>query len=161
MKYKLPVDISSPQDLASLITEIQQYARWFSHESIKKQVGAARSSEAPLISKVALETIRSLQSKDALTRSDLDALISFLTETKQKSPSVTLTLAAPPTKAVKQELVSWCRENIAPDILVTFQFNSTILGGMVVRTRSHVYDWSFRRHILEERYKFPGVLRRV
>ena len=53
-----------------------------------------------------------------------------------------------------------CRP-VAPDVLVNFQFNATILGGMVVRYGSHVYDWSFRRQILAKRDTFPEVLRRV
>jgi F0F1-type ATP synthase delta subunit len=70
-------------------------------------------------------------------------------------------LAAPPSNGIKKTLVAWCRKNIATDILVNFDFNSTLLGGMVVRYGSHVFDWSFRRKILEEHSKFPGVLRNV
>jgi len=62
---------------------------------------------------------------------------------------------------IQKNLVNWCRENIAPNILITFQFNATLLGGMVIRHGSNIFDWSFRRQILAARNNFPEVLRRV
>jgi F0F1-type ATP synthase delta subunit len=50
---------------------------------------------------------------------------------------------------------------VAPNMLVDFKFNSTMLGGMVVQYGSHIYDWSFRQRILDARDKFPEVLRSV
>lgn len=161
MKFKLPDTISSSQDLAALILDVQEYARWFSHESIKNRTGAKRTSEPPLVSPEAMEVIHGWEAKQPLSRERLDSLIRTLTEYKKHAPSLTITLAAPPTRPVKTALVAWCRQNISPDTLVTFQFNSTLLGGMVVRHGSHVSDWSFRRLILENRQKIPEVLRRV
>jgi hypothetical protein len=161
MKLKLPDSTSSPQDLAALILDVQAYARWYAHEAVKKQAGAKRPSEPPLVSPGALEVIHEWEAKQPLNRERLEALVRTLTDYKTHAPTLTLTLAAPPTRPVKAALVAWCRENIAADTLVTFQFNSTLLGGMVVRSGSHVFDWSFRRQILENRQKFPEVLRRV
>jgi hypothetical protein len=161
MKFKLPDTISSPQDLAALILEVQTYARWFSHESIKKQTGAKRKTDPPPVSPETLEVVHEWEAKQPLSRDRLDALIRTLTEYKKSAPTLTVTLAALPTRPVKTELVAWCRKNIAPDTLVTFQFNSSLLGGMVVRSGSHVFDWSFRRQILENRQKFPEILRNV
>lgn len=161
MKFRLPDSISSPQDLTALILEVQEYTRWYTHESIKKQAGAKNKSDPPATSPATAEVIRAWEAKQPLSRERLETLVHTLTEYKASAPSLTLTLAAPPTRAVKAELVAWCRKNITPNILVTFQFNSTLLGGMVVRSGSHVFDWSFRRQILENRAKFPEVLRHV
>ncbi len=161
MKLNLPDTVSSPQDLAVIIVDVQAYARWFMHESIKKQAGTAHASEQPTIAPEAMAVINDWESNQPLSIERLESLIRVLTDYKVTAPSITLTLAAPPTRPVKSALVAWCRQNIAPNILVTFQFNSTLLGGMVVRSGSHVFDWSFRRQILQSRSKFPEVLRRV
>jgi F0F1-type ATP synthase delta subunit len=46
-------------------------------------------------------------------------------------------------------------------MLVTVRFNSTIAGGMVVRLGSRMYDWSWRRLLMEQRSNYAEVLRRV
>lgn len=158
MKLSLPDNVSSPQDIASLVSELRQYRSWLSHESIKKRVKAHKVTEAPLLSKGATDFIKLTGAKSV---QDLDGLIKRLQTHAGKAPIVHITLAAPPTGGIKKQLVGWCRKNISPDVLVTFQFNSVILGGMVVRYKSRIFDWSFRRQILVKRQKFPEVLRNV
>lgn len=161
MKFKLPSTVSSMQDLNSLILEVHDYARWLAHEEIKQRVSGSRSSHAPLTSPATEEVLARWVAAHPLSRSSLDILIKTLENHKATAPTLTLTLAAPPTGGMKATLVSWCRDTIAPDVLVTFSFNGTILGGMVIRYGSRVFDWSFRRQILDNRSKFPEVLRRV
>lgn len=155
MKLKIPSTVYSPQDLVVLLLEIREYARWFAHESIKKRAGAKRKSEAPALSPAAAQLTSDLDQRS------LDALIETLEDYKRAAPSLTITLPAPPTSSLKTTLVAWCRENIAPNVLVTFRFNSALLGGMIVTFGSRVFDWSFRRQLLAAKAGFPEVLRRV
>lgn len=161
MKLQLPSSVSSPQDVASLTIEVQSYARWFSHASIKQQVKAGNIPAAPELSPAATEVIQAWSAQSELSQQVLDALINELGQFKKDAPSITITLAAPAPGDLKQTLVTWCRTNIAADILVTFKFNATILGGMIVNYGSHIFDWSFRRQILSSRAKFPEILRHV
>lgn len=161
MKIKLPNNVSSAQDLKALTGEIKEYSRWYSHNAIKKQVGGKVSSDQPALSPSAVELLNSWGAEKPLSQESINELIEGLVLFSAHAPSLAITLAAPPPNSLKITLVAWCRENIAPDALVTFQFNATLLGGMVVRSGSHIYDWSFRRQILEARGRFPEVLRRV
>ncbi len=161
MKLKLPDSVASSQDLTALLLEVRTYARWFTHESIKKRVDVKHSSEPPTLSLATTELIRAWETKKALDSQSLDGLIEALEAYADTARSITITLSAPPTNGLKATLVAWCRANIAPNILVTFQFNATLMGGMVVRYGSRVFDWSFRRQLLAARDRFPEVLRRV
>jgi len=161
VKLKLDDSVSSPQDLKSMIVEIREYARWFGHNSIKKRLDARHSSEPPALSPGARAILHEWNTKQPLSQKSLDGLISTLEKYHGTAPQLTITLAAPPANGLKKTLVVWCRDNIAPDVLVTFQFNATLLGGMVVRCGSHIFDWSFRRQLLANREQFPKVLRRV
>lgn len=161
MTLKLPDSMSSPQDLMSVILELQEYSRWFAHESIKKRVNAKAASTPPAISPAAEQLLRDASGKQPLSQQAISTLITMLKDYSSTAPTITLTLAAPPTGGIKTTLVTWCRNNIAPNVLVNFQFNATLLGGMVVRYGSHVHDWSFRRQILDARSRFPEVLRNV
>jgi len=161
MEYKLPASVASSQDLKDLILEVHEYASWYEHESIKKRVDVEHMSEPPTLSPAAIELIHEWGAKKSLTAQSLDTLIETLKKYNDTAPSITFTLAAPPTSSIKTTLVTWCRENVAPNILVTFKFNATLLGGVVVHYGSRVFDWSFRRQLLAARERFPEILRRV
>jgi len=161
MRLKLPSGVASTQDLTALLLEMREYVSWFAHESIKKRVDVKHTSESPTMSTNALELLREWKAKQQITQQSLDLLVKTLEEYTKTAPSITVTLAATPTSSLRTNLVTWFRENIAPDILVNFRFNATLLGGMVISYGSRVFDWSFRRQILASRKNFPGVLRRV
>lgn len=161
MKLNLPTTVGSQQDVTALVREVKEYTRWFAHEAIKKRMNVKHTSVPPLTTPGAAQLIHEWGAKEALTTHRLDELIKELEHYAETARIITITLPAPPTNDIKATLVGWCRTNVAPNILVSFQFNATILGGMVVRFGSHVYDWSFRRQILAARDTFPEVLRRV
>ena len=161
MTLRLPNSVSSVQDIADLERELRDYGKWFAHNEIKMRVGAKTATPPPALSPAGLELIRDNSSKKLLSNHDIDAILHELGTLKQKAESVTITLAAPAGKDVRQVLVGWCRDAISPTILVNFQFNASLLGGIVVRYRSRVFDWSFRRQILENRNAFAEELRRV
>ncbi|MEP7204775.1 MAG: F0F1 ATP synthase subunit delta [Candidatus Saccharibacteria bacterium] len=161
MKLRLPDSVCSSQDLTSLLLEIRDYGRWFYHNGIKQRTNTKHAVLPPFLSPAGLELVRSCSGARLLDQPSLDKLIEQLETYEKNAPYLTITLAAPPSGDVKQTLVAWCRTNIGPDVLVTFQFNATLLGGMVIRIGSHIFDWSFRRQILAARDRFPEVLRSV
>jgi len=161
MKLKLPDTVSSLQDVIALKNEVREYARWYAHESIKKDVHAKNITKAPVLSVAASMLLHDMEAQNALNRRGLDELVAALTNYASTAKTITITLAAPATQSVKATLVGWCRENITPNILVTFQFNTTLLGGMVVQYGSRIFDWSFKRQLLGARESFPEILRHV
>lgn len=161
MKLQLPNNISSPQDLMALELELRDYAKWFAHNAIKERTHARAGTPPPALSSAAMQLVRDWSGKKLLTQHNLEDLIDALGHYKSQALTLTITLAAPAPSSLKQTLVGWCREHIAPNILVNFQFNSTLLGGMVIRYGSRIFDLSFRRQIMDGRAKFPEVLRNV
>jgi hypothetical protein len=161
MKLNLPDSVASMQDLLSLRAEARDYAKWYAHESIKKTFGTRKTSDQPELSPAADALLRAWKADHNFDRRTLDELVDELTKYIDSAQTLTITLAGPAPGSLRESLVAWCRGNVAPNVLVDFQFNSTLLGGMVVRFGSHIFDWSFRRQILDARAKFPEVLRRV
>ncbi len=161
MKFKLPNSISSPQDVSSLILEIHDYSKWFAHESTKMHVAVKHKSEAPIISDEASQIIQEWGGNKPLNQDILNSIINELNNYFKTASVINITLASPVNLSIKKTIVDWCRNNINENILVNFGFNSTLLGGMVVRYKSRIFDWSFRRQILDSRNKFTEVLNRV
>ena len=161
MGLSIPPDVSSSQELANLILEVKDYSKWFTNYSIVKKISKKSTPSPPKISASAIKLIKDYSDNKSLTRAILNSLVYDLEKSKKQSNLITVTLAAPVTSDVKNSLVKWLRDNIDSEVLVNFQFNATILGGMVLRCGSHIYDWSFRKKILENRQKFPEILQNV
>jgi hypothetical protein len=161
MKLRLDGTIASPQDLRGLRNELHAYGRWLAHNDIKHQTGATGKTPAPDLSPAAKSCLKTYVPSSGKASAALDELVNELDKLAGSAEHITITLAAPAPGSLKQTLVNWCRDNLADDILVSFQFNANLLGGMVVRSGSHIFDWSFRRQILDNRAKFPEVLRHV
>ncbi|HRJ05982.1 MAG TPA: F0F1 ATP synthase subunit delta [Candidatus Saccharibacteria bacterium] len=157
MKLSLPDTVASQQDLASLISEVHAYAKWASHELIKQKVSVKTGTPQPAISAAASQLIRDWSGGKPLTQTSIDSLLKELDEYKKTAPSMTITLAAVAPNEVKAKLVGWARANLAPNMLVSFQMNRHILGGMVVNYGSHIFDWSFRRKLLSAEKPFHEV----
>lgn len=160
-KFSLPDDVVTPQDLASVILDIKRYNKWYQSEIIKQRTSVASSEPAPEVSDVA-SALLSQHAKDGqLSAQSLADLQSSLEYYKKHTQIITITLADIPSRPLRVELAEWCRKNIASDILIQFSCNSRILGGMVVRYGSHMFDWSFRTKLLSNKSIIPEVLRRV
>ena len=157
----LPENISSSEDLAALIMEVRSYAKWYSQVANARKIGANHKDSQPALTDTATITIRSAAEKDSLAPEQLDGLISDLERIYKRAQTLTITLAAPAPADVRREIVSWVRSNISTDALINFRFNSQIVGGMVVRIGSKIYDWSFRKAILENKSKLAETLNRV
>ncbi len=163
MSLVIPPTIISPQDLLSVIEELKNYSRYSVHEAIKQRVTVRKSRPANNVelSDEARDLLRQASDGKTISRRAVDNLIRELDAVIKNSQTVTFTLAAPATTDVKRKLADWCRHNIGPSTLIAFKFNSTLLGGFVVRYGSHVHDWSFRRQILNRSNDFMETLRRV
>ncbi len=162
MSTILPANVWSPEDLDELIADLVRYNQWLRSYLVKQHVVAGTTPVSPpQVSPAALSCLQALQQRQALTGPALDSLIADLQTVSKTAPRITFTLAGPPGGGLKKSLIGWCRQEIGPDILVNFQFNASILGGMVVRYGSHIYDWSFRRSILANQNRFAEILRNV
>lgn len=161
MKLVIPDSVASAQDLAAVLADVQAYAKWASRELIKQKVAGKSAGSQPVISPEAADIIRSWSGGKDMTQTSIDGLVKALEDYKKSAPSVTITLAAVPSGEVKVKLVSWCRKNLAENVLVSFRLNRNILGGLVVAYGSHIHDWSFRRKLLEAEKPFSEVLNGV
>lgn len=158
---ELPIGIVSTQDIARVEQELISFATWFQQNAIKQRMHLTKGTAMPGLSAEAIELLRSVSVDNNITQQQLDNLRQAIASLRQKSQTITITLAAPAPSQLKQQIVSWCRQEIHAQSLIDFRFNSTLLGGMVVRFGSHVYDWSWRRTLLAHKNDFTAELRRV
>ncbi|MEO5691347.1 MAG: F0F1 ATP synthase subunit delta [Candidatus Saccharimonadales bacterium] len=158
---QLPASVVTPQDVARLELELTGFIDWFQHNAIKQHMHVSKGTAMPGLSSEAVELIRAVSVNGSLNQSNIESLQQAIMRIRQHAPTMSITLSAPAGAQLRQQLVAWCRSEIRPDVLVDFRFNATILGGMVVRYGSHVFDWSWRRAVLNNRSSFAKELRSV
>lgn len=153
----LPPTVASRQDVARLRTEVERYQAWVRQYQNAAKRDIRYQHEQPALSDAASIIIRQwLESKQSL-----DTLTAQLSHTAKSAPSITLTLVAPAPASVQSSLVSWARTQLNPSMLVEFRWNANILGGIIARTDSGVYDWSYRNKLLSSRAKLVERLMHV
>lgn len=162
--FRLPGTIASIADLQAVILDVRAYEQWLMQTSVRHNLAIKKKTQLaePQLSPAAKDTIRAWQmTQGAETAKSMQQLAKMLEQEKTRARSMTIVLAAPATNTLKTTLIDWCRANIDDRVFVNFEFQSSLLGGMVVRCGSKIHDWSFRSQILASRNQFPEVLRRV
>jgi hypothetical protein len=163
VEFRLPEDIYSPEHIDSCLIKLGQYAgilRQKEHRQKLKLDGPGAVGEDELAGQ-----LEKLLGASGLglnpTSSGVDNLIEALENFRASAPVVHVTLAAMPGPGLKKQLAEWMRKNLYHNLLVSFGYNREIVGGMVVRTASHIYDFSWRAKLYEKREVIPGILRRL
>lgn len=160
MQPNLPLSIISVADLIQVINELDDYSSNLYRSKIKAQVTKSKTSIKSL-KDLSLESQSLIADWQKLNLGSLEKLIYYLNNLKKNSPKIIITLAATADSATKKMLADWCRNNLANNILIDFRFNKMLLGGMVVNFGSHIYDWSFRKQIVDQMTKLEEVLSSV
>jgi F0F1-type ATP synthase delta subunit len=141
MNLKLTDTVYSPQAIVEAINVLSEQIRLHRHDAIK----AISAKASPAVFDLAAAT-HQLEELETLLKT---------------APRATITLAAMPSEGMKRELSLWMRQNVESTLLLDFGYNSALMGGMVIRIGSRIYDWSFRRQILASAGEFTKELRRV
>lgn len=145
----MPADIQTPEQLQAAIYEVERYADWLRETGVRREVGATNLPDEPAMAPETLAAVKAWQARKKVTAESLAQLAAALRT--YKAPVVHLVLAdiAPP--ALRQRLSAWIRANCHPSALVALSADSTIGGGVVIRTTNRLYDESFRQRLVANR----------
>lgn len=148
----LPADLYSPDQLSELIMELRSYIDALRDTALRNRATAASSSPAPTMSPLLRELFEgasgSMTPEEMLR--ELEALL-------KKAPIVHLIFPALPDKELKRQLILWFRVEVSPHTLLTVSERRDIGGGIVIRAGSRVYDFSFRRRILDNKHRLMEI----
>ena len=158
MGFELPQAIYSPALLESVIYDIQYYLDWRRQNEIRKKVGAKPKDE-PTHSAETVIVIEAWMEGKKPTVESLERLLEHLKNLHL--PEVHIMLAALPNRGQRETLANWFRNNVTPDVLISFVADRNLGGGIVVRTPNRVFDFSWKQQLLAGHAKLPEILRNV
>jgi len=160
-KLQLNDKIVSVGDVKQIIAELEEFKKVLSHNAIKAQVNKLKPKDDYDLSLAAKEIITDWNESKPLNIELLEQIIKALNECLNNSPRVIVTLAALPNNSLKSKFAIWFRKNVANNLLIDFNYNSALFGGLVVSIGSHTFDWSFRRQILDSKDKLAKAINNV
>jgi len=151
----LPPSLISNTDVGRLIRELEAVDNEFEQQLVRTP---DQPPVVPSLSRslAALCQQNNLQLADAPTRTELRTK---LVSIKDTAPVVHITFATEVEPEILGQLVSWVRERLHPLALITTGLQPAIVGGCIVRTPDHIYDFSLRERFNATKTSFVAAVR--
>lgn len=155
----LPAAVYSPDHVGIVLWELERHLA-----DVRNDASKSKASEEPTASHHLSSFLDALLDKMQADAHDLTALEKLrdeLRSVRDQAPIGHFLLAALPGQKHKQELVTWCRANLHPDMLMTFAARSDIGGGFMLRVGSKHYDFTYSSRLHESRQRLVEIFDHV
>lgn len=162
LKLTLPITIYSPQAINTIIDEVDNYTAFVRERMITKRAGLKPLKARTIALSEELTSFLQLNFTDKDPNLDeLMATNNWLKGLLQTNYLVTVTSAAVLQTPERKWLVEWFRNNTHPLVLINFNVNPSLIGGLVVRTRSKIFDMSFVSKLTHAKQSLVKIIAHV
>lgn len=155
MALKLPLSVTSTQDLHRLIREIEALDSFIRQSAIRGE----KHTSPPRLTNTLEALIRDNQI-DVLADKPRSELAAAIAELLRSAPVVHMSFAVEPSSAMTQKIVSWFRDNVHPGLMLQVGIQPTIAAGCVLRTPNKFFDFSLRQHLKSNQHKLMESIKR-
>lgn len=139
------------------VTQLRQAHRCL-QELEMVQVNAAQIAGPPMSEE--LTELMQYNSRFVETHS-LDEVAQALRNSIQSAITYEVVIAIEPSAVFLQELTRWFRDNLSPQVLISYKVRRSIGGGAIVRTPNRIYDFSFYSKLLASNVRIGDILHHV
>ncbi len=158
---RLPVDLYSVDQLSAIMLELHDYSSILRNQAIKiKATNSQLPADMPHISALLLGVFHGAGMTPG-NQAKAESLLHALELIRNKAPIVHVTLPALPNRTFKRQLTVWFRSEVHPHTFLTFVTRTDMGGGIILQTGSGVYDFSFRRQLLGNKYRIAEIFASV
>ena len=154
MALKLPLSITSTQDLHRIVREVEALDTFIRQSEIRGQ----KITTLPRLTTGLEALIRDNQLDIVSTQSRTD-VFAILQSLLKDAPVVHMSFAVEPPSSMTQKILAWFRTNVHPAIMLQIGIQPTIAAGCVVRTRNKFFDFSLRQHLKNNQSKLMESIR--
>lgn len=151
---KLPTALVSSTDVARVIRELELVDNEFEQQRV-------RTPGAALVVPSLSHSLASLSQDNNVNLADDTARLAlrqWMVTIKNSAPVLHVTFASDAEPEIVEQIVGWIRERLHPLALVTTGVQPNLVGGCVVRTPDHIYDFSLRERFHSHRSSFVEAL---
>lgn len=161
MTVKLPADVYSPDQVGIVLWELGRLIGQLRDASTRASVTGKADAEKDLHVSSFLLSVLHGEKIPADDYKALEKLQSELQTLRSNAPVAHVLLSALPNRALKRQLVEWCRENLHKELLMTFATRGDMGGGFILRIGSKQYDFTYRAQLLENRHRLTEIFDNV
>lgn len=145
-QLKFPATLVTKGDLLKIVRELNSLNDFF--------VGAAarqpgQALQLPKTSKV-LEQIAADNKCNLLEESGRTGLHKELDRLSRDAPTMHISFATEPSPKSLEPILTWLRQNIHPQIILSVGYQPTIAAGCVLRSANKVFDMSMGKHLAKQ-----------
>jgi hypothetical protein len=140
---ELTQNLVSPDQVQSALLDLETYRQARAEAGLKSKTAKAAEAEIP-------DSLAGLLTGE-LTEAHLDEVRTWLKALQAKAPVIHIGLPGVPSEALRRALAHWFRERIDPTILLDFEVDRELAGGFVLRVGGQLYDYSFRKRLLDKK----------
>lgn len=144
-QFALPPSLVGRPDVSRLLLEIEKVDNELETQAIREP---NKPLAIPNMSR-SLTEATTLNQLDITNRTHRQAMLKAMRVIKDKSPIVQVTFAVDPAPEIVLQLTTWIRQNLHPAALITVGMQPGIIGGCVLRTPDHIYDFSLRKQFTD------------
>ena len=157
VQFLLPPSLLGRPDVSRLLREVEAVDYELETQAIREP---NKPLAIPNMSKALVETAQ-VNKVDVADINSRKQLIAQLRAIKEKAPAIHITFAVDPDPAISAYMAAWIRQNLHPTALVTVGLQPRIVGGCVVRTPDHIYDFSLRKQFLDQKQQLVAEIKAV
>jgi F0F1-type ATP synthase delta subunit len=147
--------IASPSDLRRTRRELEALDEFLRQSSLRQ---GGKEVKMPTVSRI-MEDLATDSDLNLLKKTDRERLMKFITLLIQKAPVVHMTFASEPSAKAMAKLISWMRENLHPQIVVSIGVQPSIAAGCMLRTTNRQFNFTLREALDDQTENFIKNLR--
>jgi F0F1-type ATP synthase delta subunit len=159
VNLNLPIDLYSIDQLSAVIIELRNYIGDLHDRNVRKKLSKDHSEALPQISALLLGVLHGAETRQG----DLAAAektLKALQDLRNNAPTIRVALPDIPDRTLKRQFTVWFRTQINPTTLLSFALRTDIGGGAIIQSGSHVYDFSLKAKIINNREQIYEIYKR-
>ncbi len=154
---ELTVAVTGPIELGRLIREVAEI------EESLLQLGLREGGEKVKLPQTTrlMDQLVEHNKLNLLHEDDRKRLREFLDQVRVSAPVLHMSFSADPSINFLEELMTWLRREIHPEVLLTVGLQPNLGAGCILRTTNKQFDFSLRQDFIKKRdLLFAGIVGR-
>ncbi len=160
--YKLPLYIYSATQIQFFIHQLRKYQSLLTQNKLRSKYklssGETIKLEDEFFPEVKQFLLDTFDKTEDIEGNEIKNLISFFENIQKEAPRFSITTANILNEDAKENIVKWLRANIHEICLVSFHYQKNIVGGFILRTPNHIYDFSIRDNLKNPSTKVTDLI---